>query len=140
MRKHLTTIFAVMAMTMCSLTMWAFDNDPMSVTWSMADGATSTAVVSPAGTASTAWSYGSDVTLNSSATATVFAGKAVENVYTLFTRVGESKLSNNRSDLNNSYVEFTFTPEAGLTFTPTALEFDVAKLGTGDPSIFVEVV
>ncbi|MBO4453509.1 MAG: hypothetical protein J5761_00460 [Paludibacteraceae bacterium] len=142
MRHHFTKLLALVAMTLCSLTMWAYDNEPMSVTWSMADGASSTAVVSPTGTVnSSSWSYGDSLVLNSSATATVFSGKAVENVYTLFTRAATSgKLDNKRNKLDKSYVEFTFTPEAGLTFTPTALEFDVAKLGTGEPAIFVEVI
>ena len=137
MRKLFLTALCAL-MNVCA---WAYTDEPMSVTWTMADGASSTAVASPSGTISSPnWSYGSAVALNSSATATVFAGKTVENVYTLFTRVGEDKLANTRSQLDNSYVEFAFTPEAGLTFTPTALELDVVKLGTGDPSIFVEVI
>lgn len=141
MKKYLfITLLALCCAGMNAAT-WAYTDEPMSVTWTMADGASSTAVASPSGTISSPnWSFGSAVALNSRATATVFSGKTVENVYTLFTRVGSDKLSNTRSALDSSYVEFTFTPEAGLTFTPTTLEFDVAKLGTGDPSIFVEVI
>lgn len=138
MRKFFLTALCAL----CTIGAWAYENEPMSVTWSMADGASSTAVVSPTGTMNSSnWSCGDSLVLNSSATATVFSGKAVENVYTLFTRAATSgKLDNKRSKLDKSYVEFTFTPEAGLTFTPTALELDVVKLGTGEPSIFVEVI
>ena len=62
------------------------------------------------------------------------------NVSTRFTRNGTEKLSNDRSALNNSYIEFKFKPAAGLTVTPTALSFDIGKRGTGDPNIWVECI
>ena len=113
-----------------------YTDEDLSVTWSMSDGATSTAVAAPsAAIMSTSWSYGSDLTIDGTATGTYFG-----NVSTRFTRVGSEKLSNDRSKLGNSYIEFKFTPFTGLTVTPTALSFDIVKCGTGDPQIWVEVV
>ena len=113
------------------------DAEPnFSVTWSMANGDASTAVANPAeDVQSTSWSYGSDLAIDGTPTATYF-----DNTYTRFTRVGTDKLANDRSKLNNSYVEFKFKPFAGLTVTPTALSFDVVKVGTGDPNIWVECI
>ncbi len=114
----------------------AYTDEDLSVTWSMADGATSTAAAVPsAAIMSTSWSYGSDLTIDGTATGTYFG-----NVSTQFTRVGTDKLSNDRSKLNNSYIEFKFKPSAGLTVTPTALSFDIVKVGTGDPNIWVECI
>ena len=114
----------------------AYTDEDLSVTWSMADGATSTAVAVPsAAIMSTSWSYGSDLTIDGTATGTYFG-----NVSTRFTRVGESKLDNKRNQLDNSYIEFKFKPFAGLTVTPTALSFDIVKVGTGEPNIWVECI
>ena len=111
-------------------------SDEMTITWSMADGSSSTAIANPAeAIQTTSWSVASDLAINSSATGTYGT-----STYTLFTRNGTEKLDNNRSKLNNSYVEFLFKPAAGITITPTALSFDIIKLGTGDPAIWVECV
>lgn len=108
----------------------------LSVTWSMASGSSSTAVADPdEDIFSTSWSYGSDITIDGTPTGTYFS-----KTFTRFTRVGDSKLDNNRADLNNSYVEFKFKPFSGLTVTPTALSFDITKIGTGDPNIWVECI
>ena len=114
----------------------SYTNEDMSVTWSMSDGATSTATASPnPAFLSTSWAYGSDLAVHSTSTKTLW-----EKTFTQFTRVGESKLDNNRSLLDNSYVEFRFAPASGITMQPTAISFDVAKMSTGDPKIWVEVV
>ena len=110
--------------------------DPIGITWSMASGSTSTAVADPAeDILSTSWTIGSDLAIDGTATGTYF-----ETTYTRFTRVGTDKLSNDRSKLNNSYVEFKFKPNTGLTVTPTNLSFDITKIGTGEPNIWVECI
>ena len=110
--------------------------DPLTITWSMANGETSTGVTSIDDVASDlSWAYGSDLKLADPPTGTFF-----NNASTLFTRVGSEKLTNDRSKLNNSYVEFKYTPYAGLTFTPTTISFDIVKVGTGDPNIWVECI
>ena len=110
--------------------------DNVTITWSMANGAVSTAVINPEEDInSTSWAYGSDLAIDGTATGTYF-----DKTFTRFTRVGESKLDNDRSKLNNSYVEFKYKPSTGLTVTPIALSFDITKIGTGDPNIWVECI
>ena len=110
--------------------------DPVTITWSMANGETSTGVTSIDDVASDlSWAYGSDLKIDATATGTYF-----DKTFTRFTRVGDSKLDNKRSVLNNSYVEFKYTPYSGLKFTPTTLSFDITKIGTGDPNIWVECI
>lgn len=114
----------------------SYNNDDLGVIWSMADGSASTATANPATAISaTSWSVASDLAINGTETATYF-----DNASTLFTRVGTDKLLNDRSGLNNSYVEFKFKPTTGVTVTPKTLSFDIVKVGTGDPKIWVEVV
>ena len=113
-----------------------YTDESLNVTWSMAAGAASTAApsIGPA-VQSTAWSFGSDLAIDGTETATYF-----DNVSTRFTRVGTEKLSNDRSKLGNSYVEFKVKPAVGLTMTFTEISFDIVKVGTGDPNIWVECV
>ena len=117
---------------------WAqtYTDEDLIVTWSMANGSTSTAVTSPAAAiSSTSWGCGTDVQIDGTATGTYW-----NNTYTRFTRVGDNKLDNKRNKLDNSYVEFKFRPYNGLTVTPTALSFDIVKIGNGDPNIWVECI
>lgn len=110
--------------------------DNVTITWSMANGAVSTAVINPEEDInSTSWTYGSDLAIDATATGNYF-----NKTFTRFTRVGDSKLENNRSKLDNSYVEFKYKPSTGLTVTPIALSFDITKIGTGDPAIWVECI
>ena len=114
----------------------SYTDEDLSVIWSMADGSTSTAAANPAAAISaTSWTVGSDLAIDGTATATYF-----DNVSTRFTRVGDSKLDNKRTLLDNSYVEFKFKPTTGVTVTPKTLSFDIVKVGTGDPKIWVEVI
>ena len=114
----------------------SYTDEDLSVIWSMADGSTSIATTSPAAAISaTSWSIGSDLAIDGTATGTYF-----DNASTRFTRVGSDKLANDRSKLDNSYVEFKFKPTAGVTVTPKTLSFDIVKVGTGDPNIWVECV
>ena len=110
--------------------------DNVTITWSMANGAVSTAVINPEEDInSTSWTYGSDLAIDATATGNYF-----NKTFTRFTRVGDSKLENNRSKLDNSYVEFKYKPSTGLTVTPVALSFDITKIATGDPAIWVECI
>ena len=114
----------------------SYTDEDLSVIWSMADGSTSTAAANPAAAIfATSWTVGSDLAIDGTATATYF-----DNVSTRFTRVGDSKLDNKRTLLDNSYVEFKFKPTTGVTVTPKTLSFDIVKVGTGDPNIWVECV
>lgn len=115
--------------------------EDISVTWSMADGDKSVGVSSPA-TAATdmKWSYGSNIVYHSFKEfwpETDDAGVPVEGTgktLTLFT--SKEKLSNDRSKLDNNWIEFAFTPVGG-NFTPSEVTFDITKVGTGDPNIWV---
>ena len=132
--KTLLLLLAIMGVT--TVNAQSYDNEDFSVIWSMSNGATSSATASPAAAIqTTSWSYGSDLKL-----ATPETGNVFNNASTLFTRVGDSKLDNKRSVLANSYVDFKFKPANGLTVTPTALSFDIVKMGTGDPQIFVDLI
>lgn len=135
--KALLLLLAIMGVT--TVNAQSYDNEDLSVTWSMSGGNASTGVASPAAAIqSTSWSFGDDLKLASKETATYF-----DNVSTQFTRNRESetdKLDNKRSVLNKSYVEFKFNPANGMTVTPTAISFDIVKVGTGDPKIWVEFI
>lgn len=110
--------------------------DPISITWSMANGSTSTAVADPAeDILSTSWTIGSNLAIDGTETGTYFG-----STYTRFTRVGDNKLDNKREQLSNSYIEFKFKPTSGLIITPSTLSFDITKIGTGDPNIWVECI
>ncbi len=131
------SMLSMLAMLFAGMTMaQTYTDQTLSVKWSMAEGATSKAVVSPVDAIKSAeWSVASDLEIATPAVATYF-----DNVSTQFTRVGTEKLNNTRSELNNSYIEYKVTPVAGLTVTPKTLSFDIIKVGTGDPQIWVECI
>ena len=136
MKKVLLFLLTLLVAGVMDANAQSYNNDDMGVIWSMADGSASTATASPAAAISaTSWSVASDVAINGTETGTYF-----DNASTLFTHVGTDKLPNERSSLNNSYVEFKFKPATGVTVTPKTLSFDIVKVGTGDPKIWVEVV
>ena len=101
-----------------------------SITWSMANGAASTAVASVDDVVqSSSWAMSSKIEVNSTAT---YGG----NVLTKFNPTVEH---NPRVERNTDYyVEWTFRPFAGFTFTPTSVSFDAVKCGTGNPTIDVD--
>ena len=104
-----------------------------SVTWAMADGATSIGVASPSALATDiTWSMGSNIVIDGTATGTYF-----DKTFTRFTNT--NKLDNVRSKINDNYIEFKFTPQGG-EFTPTNVSFDITKIATGDPNIWVYVI
>lgn len=136
MKKVLLFLLTLLVAGVMDANAQSYNNDDLGVIWSMADGSASTATANPATAISaTSWSVASDLAINGTETATYF-----DNASTLFTRVGTDKLPNDRSGLNNSYVEFKFKPTTGVTVTPKTLSFDIVKVGTGDPKIWVEVV
>lgn len=110
-------------------------DDSFSVKWVLSNGEESESTASPADSfLKVAWGYGS--LLSVEGTKKLDDGKT----YTLFQRVGDDKLENKRNKIDNSYVEFVYKPYAGLTLTPTTLDFDMFKVGTGDPNIWVEII
>jgi len=113
---------------------WAetYTDDPVTATWSMADGSTSVGVVSPdAAALSTSWGVGSNMTFYN--VSTYFTNYTMSNFRTI-TSVTSAKKE------EGSYVEWTFTPNPGLTFTPTNVSFNMVKAGTGDPSAYVDFI
>ena len=138
MKKHLLRLWALCSVLLCSGLVHAqsYSNEALNITWGMADGATSKAVATPAAAIlSSSWSIGSNLAIDATATGTYF-----EKTFTRFTRVGDSKLDNKREVLDDSYIGFKFKPFAGITLTPTKLSFDITKVGTGDPNIWVECI
>lgn len=113
----------------------SYTNEDMKVTWSMANGAESAAVATPdAAFLTKSWGMGSNIVIyETTPTATYF-----NKTFTQFTNL--TKLDNNRSKIDDNFIEFTIKPYAGVTLTPTSLSFDITKVGTGDPKIWVECI
>lgn len=113
-----------------------YSDTDFNITWSMANGSESVGVATPSEAfMQKQWSVGSMLTIDATATGTYFS-----KTFTRFTRVGSDKLENNRTKLDDSFVEFSYKPFAGVTATPTTLDFDITKIGTGDPNIWVEFI
>jgi len=131
--KKILSLVALM-MVMCT-TAWA---DDVKVTWAMGDN--TTGVADPTTAASDIkYTVGTGLTQNT-ATAT-----CDDVVFTKFDQnTGNDKGNNGETwhdgNVNlGKYVDFTFTPVGG-DFTPTKVSFDVIKIGTGDPNIYVDVI
>jgi len=127
--KKLFTLLTLALMSIGSA--WA---DDVKVTWTMGDNTTGVATPS---SAATSIGY------------TVGAGLTENGTYS-FSDIKFSKFDQNTSSEKGSnshdnavslkkYVDFTFTPVGG-NFTPTKVSFDIIKLGTGDPTVFVDVI
>ena len=101
-----------------------------SITWSMANGANSTATTSLDNvTLSSSWTTSAKIEVNSTAT---YGGNVI-------TKFNPTVNHNPRVERNTDYyVEWTFKPYPGFTFTPTSVSFDAVKCGTGDPTIDVD--
>ena len=108
------------------------EGQDFSITWSMANGANSTATTSVDDvTLSSSWTMSAKIEVNSTAT---YGG----NVITKFNPTADH---NPRVERNTDYyVEWTFKPYPGITFTPTSVSFDAVKCGTGNPSIDVDFI
>lgn len=127
--KKLFTLLTLALMSIGSA--WA---DDVKVTWAM--GENTTGVATPS-SAATSISY------------TVETG-LTENGTSSFSDITFSKFDQNTGDNKGTndhdnavslkkYVDFTFTPVGG-NFTPTKVSFDIIKIGTGDPTVFVDFV
>lgn len=132
MKRKFFFLLSLLLCAVVNVSAETYTDEPVSATWSMADGSTSVGIVSPdAAALSTSWAAGSNMSFY--------------NVSTYFT---DYKMSNFRviADVSSakkqegSYVEWTFTPNPGLTFTPTNVSFNVVKAGTGDPSAYVDFI
>lgn len=106
--------------------------DPLTITWSMANGETSTGVTSIDDVASDlSWTMGEKMAVNSTAS---YGGNTI-------TKFNPTADHSPRVERNSSYyVEWTFQPANGYTFTPTSVSFDAVKCGTGDPTIDVDFI
>ena len=106
--------------------------DPLTITWSMANGETSTGVTSIDDVASDlSWTMGEKMAVNSTAS---YGGNTI-------TKFNPTVEHNPPIERNNSYyVEWIFQPYNGYTFTPTSVSFDAVKCGTGDPTIDVDFI
>lgn len=132
MKKILSLMALLMVM---ATTAWA---DDVKVTWAMGD---NTAGVADPTTAASDIKYtvGTGLTQNT-ATAT-----CDDVVFTKFDQNTGNDKGNNGDGWHDGnvdlgkYVDFTFTPVGG-DFTPTKVSFDVIKIGTGDPNIYVDVI
>ncbi|MBQ6681292.1 MAG: hypothetical protein IJM78_03595 [Prevotella sp.] len=126
--KTLLLLLAIMGVT--TVNAQSYDNEDFSVTWSMANGDISTGSASIEGViAQDSWSKSSKINVNSTS---AYGGNTI-------TKFEPTADHNPRVERNaDYYVEWTFTPAAGFTFTPTGVSFDAVKCGTGDPSIDVD--
>lgn len=121
-------------MTLAMVSAWAED---VKVTWTTAEGGSYAAAAEPA-TAATDMKYTVGAGLKENGTTTVDGVALVK----LDQNTGSDKGANGKHDQNlqmGKYVDFTFTPVGG-DFTPTQVSFDVVKVGTGDPSIDVDMI
>ena len=129
------SLLSVLAM-LCGVNVSAqsYTDEAMDITWSMANGADSKSTATPADVFMYAdWAMGSNIVIDAKATDTYY-----NNVSTRFTNL--EKKDNVRSKIDENYIEFKFKPYAGLTVTPKTLSFDIVKVGTGDPKIWVECI
>lgn len=100
------------------------------VSWSMADGESSTATASIDDVVvEQSWAKSSKIAFNSTAT---YGGNTL-------TKFNPTEDHNPRVERNaNYYVEWTFRVFPGYTFKPESVSFDALKCGTGDPTIDVD--
>lgn len=106
------------------------EQQDFSITWSMANGASSTATTSINDVALvSSWAMSSKIQFNSTY---AYGGNTI-------TKFAPTEDHNPRVERNTDYyVEWTFKPYPGFTFTPSSVSFDAVKCGTGDPSIDVD--
>ena len=129
-------LFTLVALAVCAMTASAqtFDNEAFTATWSMADGEESVAVVAPEeALVSSKWSMGPNIVVDATPTGVYF-----EKTFTRFTN--KTKLDNKRDKVADNYIDFTITVKDGLTFTAEEVSFDITKIGTGDPKIYVDFI
>ena len=132
MKRKLLSILALLVAGVTGAWAETYTDETVTATWSMADGSTSVGVVSPdAAALSTSWGVGSNMTFYN--TTSYFTDYKMSTFRTISSVTSVKKQE-------GSYVEWTFTPNPGLTFTPTNVSFNVVKAGTGDPSAYVDFI
>ena len=129
-------IFTLVALAVCAMTASAqtYADEPLTATWSMADGEASVAVVAPEeAVVSSNWDMGPNIAIDATPTGVYF-----EKTFTRFTC--KTKKDNKRSAVGENWIDFTINVKDGLTFTADKVSFDITKIGTGDPKIYVDFI
>lgn len=117
-------------------TAWA---DTVSVTWSQTENNLTSAVSPETAIANGSWSLGDGLS-NEGAYSWVISEEETLTVVKLQPTNSE-KGNNKKSDAvgYKRYVDFKIDPMGG-TFTPASVSFDIIKIGTGDPTMFVDFI
>ena len=130
-------VFSLVAALLLFLSAFAADTtyngETVSVTWSMANGTDSKAVLSDRKTIMDySWGLGSNIGVASTQTRTIF-GKTVTVFY--------PKESQTTGDMDSDdYVEWTITPYDALQFQPTLIKMDAFKIGTDAPVMNIYLI
>ncbi len=144
MKKIFTLLTLLLSVVGGANSVWAqtYTNEATTVTWDFTGGSLGAGVASPSAAVLSSNSvFGSDLRLNSTTTGTCTKSDGTGSyTFTLLARGGSSSNGNNDARLPGRYIDFSFTPAKGLTFTPTSVSFDIVKWGTGDPQFFVDVI
>ena len=125
--KKILSLLCLLMLAMTSA--WA---DDMKVTWAM--GGSTDAVATPDGYATGAITIGDGLSNEGTYTFN-------EIEFTKFQATSADKGTNGHASAEsmNKYVDFSLTPVNGK-FTPTKVSFDIIKIGTGDPNIYVDFI
>ncbi len=125
--KKILSLVCLLMLAMTSA--WA---DDMKVTWAM--GGSTDAVATPDGYATGAITIGDGLSNEGTYTFN-------EIEFTKFQATSADKGTNGHASAEsmNKNVDFSLTPVNGK-FTPTKVSFDIIKIGTGDPNIFVDFI
>lgn len=110
-----------------------YNGETVSVTWSMADGVDSKAVLSDRKTVMDySWCCGSNIGVANTQTRNIF-GKTVTVFY--------PKESQTTGEMDSGdYVEWSVTPYDALSFTPTQVKMDAFKIGTDAPVMNIYLI
>ena len=140
MRNQFTKLFALVAMTICSLTMWAYENADATITWAFTSHSSLSATPSPEDAfLSTNFSYGSN--LNTPGTFNTKGCKAGWAEQTLVFFTPKEEVAKNAADAAENMLEWTITPANGITFTPDSVSITACTYaGTGDPQVTIYAV
>ncbi|MGD7513658.1 hypothetical protein ACQCQE_26095, partial [Ralstonia pseudosolanacearum] len=125
--KKILSLLCLLMLAMTSA--WA---DDLKVTWAM--GGSTDAVATPDGYATGAITIGDGLSNEGTYTFN-------EIEFTKFQATSADKGTNGHASAEsmNKYVDFSLTPVNGK-FTPTKVSFDIIKIGTGDPNIYVDFI
>lgn len=111
----------------------AYNGETVSVTWSMAEGVNSRAVLSDRKTVMDySWTCGPNIGVAATQTRTIF-GKTATVFYPKESQtVGTTD--------SGDYVEWALTPYDALSFTPTQIKMDAFKIGTDAPVMNIYLI